>query len=74
VRPKRSATSLLWNVVITCKIVLLKLAHSLRSRTLSVVILTGLSGGLVAKISAPSSVPEEPSHSLRKMVVSMQRL
>jgi hypothetical protein len=51
-----------------------------------VVILTGLSGGLVAKpkilirflviqeIFVPSPVPEEPFHFLRKLVVSMQRL
>jgi hypothetical protein len=51
-----------------------------------VVILTGLSGELVAKLKLlmkflvieeifmPSPAPEEPSHSLRKLVVSMQRL
>jgi hypothetical protein len=51
-----------------------------------VVILTGLSDGSMAKpklmmkflvieeIFAPSSVPEEPFHSLKKLVASMQRL
>jgi hypothetical protein len=51
-----------------------------------VVILTGLSGGLATKLklltrflaieetSAPSPAPEEPSHSSRNLVVSMQRL
>jgi hypothetical protein len=68
------------------KIVLLKLAHSLRSRTLFMVILTGLSDGSVTKpkllmkflvieeIFAPLPASEEPSHSLRKMVASMQML
>jgi hypothetical protein len=51
-----------------------------------VVILMGLSDGLVAKpkllmkflvigeIFAPSLVHEEPSHSLKKLTASMQRL
>jgi hypothetical protein len=51
-----------------------------------VVILTGLSSGLAAKpkllmrysatedTSAPLPAPEEPSHSSRKLAVSMQRL
>jgi hypothetical protein len=51
-----------------------------------VVILKGLSGGLAVKskllmrysaieeTSAPSPVPGVPSHSSRKLVVSMQRL
>jgi hypothetical protein len=67
------------------KIVLLKLVHSLLIRTLSMVILTGLSDGSVAKpkllmkflmieeIFAPSLAPEESSHSLKKMATSMQR-
>jgi hypothetical protein len=60
--------------------------HSLQGRTLSVVFLTGLSGGLAAKpkllmrylvieeTSTPSPVPEEPSHSSRNLAASMQRL
>jgi hypothetical protein len=51
-----------------------------------VVILTGLSDGSVVKskhlmkflviedIFAPSPVPEEPSHSLKTLVASMQKL
>jgi hypothetical protein len=68
------------------KIVLLKSAHSLLSRTLSMVILTRLSDGLVAKPKlsmkslvieetfVPSPALEEPSHSLKKLATSMQRL
>jgi hypothetical protein len=79
-----------YNVAMECcnklKIVSLKLTHSLWNRTLSVVILTGLSDGSVAKskllmkffvieeIFAPSPVPEELSHSSKKLDASMQRL
>jgi hypothetical protein len=68
------------------KIVSLRLAHSLRSKTLSVVILTGLLGGLVVKpkllmrflaieeTSTPSPMLEESSRSSRKLAASMQRL
>jgi hypothetical protein len=79
-----------YNVAMKCcnklKMVLLKLARSLWSRTLSVVILMGLSNGLLAKpkflmkflvieeIFVTSPVPEEPSHSLRRLAASMQRL
>jgi hypothetical protein len=62
------------------------LAHSLRSRILSVVILMELSGGLVAKLKLLMKFlvieeiffaftgAKEPSQSLKKLAVSMQRL
>ena len=68
------------------KIVLLRLVHSLRSKTLSVVILMGLSSGLAAKpkllrrssvieeTSAPSPAPAELYRSLRRSAANMQRL
>jgi hypothetical protein len=77
---------LLQNVLIILRIVLLRLAHSPRSRTLSMVILMGLSGGLAAKPKllrrfsvievtfAPLPVPAEPYQSLRRLVVNMPRL
>jgi hypothetical protein len=65
---------------------LLKLAHSLQSRTLFVVILTGLSERSVAKPKllmkslaieetfVPSPALEGSSRSLKKLVASMQML
>jgi hypothetical protein len=75
-----------YNVATSWKVVLLKLVHSLLSRILFVVILTGLSDGSGAKpkllmkslaieeISVPALALEEPSHYLKKLAMSMQRL
>jgi hypothetical protein len=86
VRLKRNATRLLWNVVIILKIVLLRLAHSPQSRTLSVVILMGLFDGLAAnpkilsrssvikETSTPLSAPAELYQPLRRLAANMLRL
>jgi hypothetical protein len=86
----RQAKEECYNVSIECcnklKIVLLKLAHSLLTRTLSVVILTGLLDGsvvrpkllmkflLIEEIFAPSPTLEGLSLFLKKLAVSMQKL
>jgi hypothetical protein len=86
VRLNKNATRLLRNVLTILKTILLRLAHSPQSRTLSVVILTGLSSGLVAKpkllrrssvieeTSMPSPAPAELCRSLRRFAANMRRL
>jgi hypothetical protein len=86
----RQAKEECYNVAMECcnklKTVLLKLVHSLMSRTLSVVVLTRLSDGSVARpkllmkslvieeIFAPSMALEGSSCFFKKLAVSMQRL
>jgi hypothetical protein len=86
----RQAKEECYNVAKICnnnlKIVLLRLAHSPQSRTLSAVILTGLSGGLMAKpkllrrfsviggTSALLPMPVGPCRSLKRSAANMPRL